>query len=308
MSQLSVHRWLSSALTLFALWLISSTVVLAQEIVPVPPLSGRVVDQTNTLTPPQVLAMMNKMEAIENQRGVQMVILIVPTTQPESIAEYSQRVGDAWKLGRKDVGDGLLIVVALNDRRINIAPAKMLEGVIPDVVAGRIINQYITPAFKVGDYVGGLNAAIDRLGERIMGETMTEAARPTGGGHGLNRSNLQNWVIFLFVGVPVAGALLSAIFGRKFGSVLTGGAVGGLAWWLTTSLLVAGAASLVTLFVVGVMGLGNGRFRRAGGPVIWSGGIGGGFGGGSHGGTSGGGGFSSGGGGDFGGGGASGGW
>ena len=276
----------------------------AQPMLPVPPLVARVIDQTGTLTPAQTDALSAKLAAIETQRGAQVVVLIVPTTQPEDIASYGYRVADAWKVGRRDVGDGLVIIVAKNDRRVNIEVARTLEGPIPDVLAGRIINEQIKPAFKANDYAGGLNAAIDRLDKAIAGEALpvpsaTARAKKSGSGF-----DIQDLAIFLFVGVPIAGAVLTGIFGRKLGALLTGGAVGGIGFWLTASLLVAGGAGLVALFLVGVMGMGSGRLgRMGGGPVIWGGGGGGGgFG------SGGGGGFSSGGGGSFGGGGASGSW
>ena len=293
---------------MLALTVLGGALAYAQDVLPVPPLAGRVIDQTGTLSAAQVQALSAKLAAIETQRGAQIVVLIVPSTQPEDIATYGQRVADTWKVGRRDVGDGLVIVVAKSDRRINIEVAKTLEGAIPDVLAGRIINEQIKPAFKAGDYAGGLNAAIDKLGARIAGEALPEPTRNSTakrGGGMLGGFDLQDLAIFLFVGVPIAGALLTGVFGRKLGSLLTGGAVGGIAWWLTTSLFVAGGAGIVALFLVGVMGLGGGRRSGLGGPVIWGGG-GGGFGGGGGGG--GGGGFSSGGGGDFGGGGASGSW
>jgi uncharacterized protein len=282
----------------------------AQDVLPVPPLSARVIDQTGTLTEPQTTALIQKLALIETQRGAQVVVLMVPTTQPEDIATYSQRIADTWKVGRRDIGDGLVIVVAKNDRRVNIEVAKSLEGAIPDVLAGRVINDQIKPAFKANDYAGGLNAAIDRLDKAIGGEGLPAPTPGSGSNraqHGLlGGFDIQDLAIFLFIGVPVLGGILSGIFGRKFGAVLTGGAVGGIAWFLTASALVAGGAGLVALFLVGVVGLGGGRLGGlGGGPVIWGGG-GGGFGGGRGGG--GGGGFSSGGGGDFGGGGASGSW
>lgn len=298
--------WALACLALLA------SAVQAQNLVPVPPLSGRVVDQTNTLSAAQAQAITTKLAAIESKRGSQVVVLIVPTTAPEDIESFTQRVGDAWKLGRRDVGDGLLIVLAKNDRAVRIAPAKALEGAVPDVAAGRIISQQMLPAFRNGDFAGGLNAAIDKIEQRIAGEGPAEPTpRDERGvaGRGAAGFDWQDLAIFLFVGVPIVGAVLSGIFGRKLGALLTGGAVGGIGWWLTTSLLVAGGAALVALFLVGVMGIGGGRIGRAGrgGPVIWGGG-GGGFGGGGFGGGGGGGGFSSGGGGDFGGGGASGNW
>jgi uncharacterized protein len=285
----------------------------AQDVLPVPPLSGRVIDQTATLTPAQAQALSAKLDALEAQRGSQLVLLLVPTTAPEDIASYAQRVADAWKLGRRDVGDGLVIVVAKNDRKVRIEVAKTLEGAIPDLAAKRVINDQITPAFRAGDFAGGLNAAVDALAARIAGEGLPEPA-PRGGGTGqdmLQSFGLEGLAIFLFVAVPMVGAVLTGMFGRKFGSLLTGGAVGGIGWWLTASVLIAAGAGLVALFLVGVMGLGASRGGtlggrgRSGGPIIWGGG-GGGGGGWSSGG--GGGGWSSGGGGDFGGGGASGDW
>ena len=152
--------------------------------------------------------MIQKLALIETTRGAQVVVLIVPTTQPEDIATYGQRVADTWKVGRRDVGDGVVIVVAKNDRRINIEVAKTLEGAIPDVLAGRIINDQIKPAFKVNDYAGGLNAAIDRLDKAIGGEALpAPTARKNGNANRgmLGGFDIQDLAIFLFVGVPIAG-------------------------------------------------------------------------------------------------------
>ena len=280
--------------------------VRAQPVLPVPPLSGRVVDQTATLTPPQAAAISAKLEAIEKKNGSQVVVLIVPTTQPEDIASFAERVGEQWKIGRKVEGDGLLVTVAKNDRAVDIHVAKALQGAVPDIAAGRIIRDVVTPAFRAGDFAGGLNSAVDRLGERIAGENLPApkdepaAGRPRGRGF-----NFQDIAIFLFVGVPILGGLLSRVMGRKLGALATGVGVGAIGWFLTASLLIAGGAGLVALFLVGVMGVGSSR-GGIGGPIIFGGG-GGGFGGGG-GGSSGGGGFSSGGGGSFDGGGASGRW
>lgn len=297
-------RWLPALATAAAL--LAGGSAQAQDLVPVPPLSGRVIDQTSTLTPQQTQALSDKLAAIEQKQGAQVVVLIVPTTAPEDIAAFTQRVGDSYKIGRRGIGDGLLIVVAKNDRRVDIAPAKTLEGAVPDLLANRIIGEQIAPAFKAGDYAGGLNRAVDSVGKAIAGEGLAAPSpRPQGGGHGRHGFDLQDLAIFLFVGVPILGGILTRLFGRKGGALLTGGAVGGIGWLLTTSLLVAGGAGIVALFLVGVMGFGSGGGRGGIGPVLWGGGFGGGFG---SGGGGGGGGFSSGGGGDFGGGGASGSW
>lgn len=286
---------------LFVLLLAVASPLRAQDVQPVPPLSGRVVDQTGTLTPAQLQALSGKLEGIERQRGSQLVVLMVATTAPEDIASFAQRVGEAWKIGRRDVGDGLLIVVAKNDRKVRIEVAKALEGAVPDLAAKQIINDRITPAFRAGDFAGGLNAAVDRLAERIGSEGLPEPSATSSGWGDAGGFDLEGIAIFFFIGVPIAGAILTSVFGRKLGSLATAGAAGGLGWWITTSLLIAGGAALVALVLVGVMGVGS---RRGGGvPIIWGGGGGGGWGGGG-----GGGGFSSGGGGDFGGGGASGDW
>ena len=282
----------------------------AQDVLPVPPLSGRVIDQTATLTPTQAGALDAKLAALEQQNGTQMVIVIVPTTKPEDIADYTQRLGDAWKIGRREVGDGLLIVVAKEDRRVRIAPAKTLEGAVPDLAAKQIIDNAITPAFKAGDFAGGLNQAVDQLAARVRGEGLPAPSPGTTKAGAKPGLQLDELALFFFIGVPVLGAVLTGVLGRKLGALATGGAAGALGWWLTASLLLAGAAGVVALILVGIIGLGSaGRgLSRSGGPVIWGGG-GGGFGGGGFGrGGGGGGGFSSGGGGDFGGGGSSGSW
>lgn len=320
-----VQRWLGVVLALAAL----AGAAWAQDVLPVPPLSGRVIDQTSTLSDAQREALSSKLAALETQTGTQIAVLIVPTTQPEDIAAYAQRVGDQWKLGRHDVGDGAIIVVAKNDRRVRIEVAKTLEGAIPDLANKRIITEQITPAFKAGDYAGGLNAAIDKLGARIRGEALP-APKAKGGQTQTDDEPLYTAIpqlaMFFFIGVPVIGAVLTAMMGRKLGSVATSGAAGALGWFLTSNALLAGAAGALALVLVGVLGIGSSRRSGIGGssgsagPLIWGSGLGsglgssggfrsgGGFGGGSSSGGGGGGGFSSGGGGDFGGGGASGEW
>jgi len=277
----------------------------AQDLVPVPVLTGRVIDQTATLTPAQADALSAKLAAIEKERGAQIVILMVPTARPEDIFSYAQRVATSWKLGRKEVGDGLLLTVAKNDRDVDIRVAATLQGAIPDVAASRIIRENILPAFKAGDFAGGLNVAVDRLGALVAGEHLPAPRRESSRPPTRIGFDWQDMALFLFIGVPILGRILSSVMGRKLGALATGGAVGALGWFLTTSLLVAAGAGVVALFIVRVMGLGGSRGGGIG-PVIWGGG-GGGFGGGGFGGG-GDGGFSSGGGGNFDGGGASGRW
>ena len=271
------------------------------DVLPIPPLSGHVIDQTATLSAAQSQALNNKLMAFEKARGTQLIVLMVPSTQPEDITAFAYRVGDAWKVGRRGAGDGLLLIVAKQDRSVRIEVAKALEGAIPDLAANQIIERAIKPAFKAGDFAGGLNQGVDQLMARIQGENLPQpvaAARRTADGFQFN-----DLIVFGLIGVPIIFGVLSSILGRKAGALGTGLIGGGLAWVFTSSLLIGLGASVVAALLA--LAFGNGGRGRSGwgGPPMgggWGGG-GGGFGGG-------GGGWSSGGGGDFGGGGASGKW
>lgn len=307
------HLWRGLGRLLLAAWLLASAGVAgAQDLQPVPALSARVTDTTGTLSARQREALEAKLAAFERDAGSQIVVLVVGSTQPEDIAAYAYRVADQWKVGRKDVGDGLLLLVAKDDRRVRIEVAKALEGAVPDLAAKQIIDNAIRPAFKAGDYAGGLNAAVDQLEARVRGEALpAPTARERGWAKGVGGVAWEELAMFLFVGVPIVGAVLTGLFGRKLGGLASGGAAGAMAWWFGAPLVLAGVAALVATLLVGVMGIGaagrrslGGRGGHGGPPIIWGGG-GGGWGGSGGGG---GGGFSSGGGGDFGGGGASGDW
>ena len=279
----------------------------AQGLLPVPTLTARVIDQTGTLDAAQRSGLETKLAAFEQRKGSQIVVLMVPTTQPEDIASYAQRVGDAWKIGRKDVGDGLLVIVAKDDRKMRIASAKALEGAVPDLAAVRIIDEEMKPRFRNNDFAGGLNAAVDRLIGLVDGEPLPEPSRSNSGSNGSSGDfDWENLAIFLFVGVFVGAPIVRAILGKTLGSVAMGGGIGVVAFFLTTSTVIAVIAGLIALMVSlfsGLAGFGGGRGGGGGGG--WSSGGGGGW---SGGGGGGGGGFSSGGGGNFGGGGASGDW
>jgi uncharacterized protein len=277
-----------------------------QELQPVPSLAARVTDTTGTLDAKQSDALEARLAAFEREAGSQIVVLIVASTQPEDITSYAYRVADQWKVGRREVGDGLLIVVAKDDRKVRIEVAKALEGAVPDLAAKVIIDNAIRPAFKAGDYAGGLNAAVDQLAARVRGEALpAPMERGKKKSKGLADTGWDQLAMFFFVAVPILGAVLTGIMGRKLGALATSSAAGGIAWWLGAPLVLAGVAGVVALILVGVLGVGSAGQRLAGRrghgvpPIIWGGGSGGGGGGG---------GFSSGGGGDFGGGGASGDW
>ena len=297
---------------LLAWWLpFAAGLAWAQGVLPVPPLTAHVMDRTGTLTAAQQANLEAKLVGFEQSRGAQVVVLMVPTTQPEDIAAYAQRIGDSWKIGRKSIGDGLLLVVAKNDRAVRIETTKAVEGAIPDLAASQIIETAITPRFRQGDFAGGLEAGTDQIMARITGENLPAPqqgnARRSASSGGFDWTTLA---VFLFFAVPIGGRVLSSVLGRKLGSVATGGAVGVLAWLFTSSLVIGGIAALVGMVFALISSLGGGMGGRSSG---WGGGFGGGgfggggFGGGGFGGSRGGG-FSSGGGGNFGGGGASGNW
>jgi uncharacterized protein len=278
-------RWCLPLLLLASLW----QAALAQAQEAIPPLTQRVTDLTGTLTTEQQAGLEARLQAFEQQKGSQIAILIIPTTQPENIAQYSIRVVEAWKLGREKQDDGVLILLAKNDRKMRIEVGYGLEGAIPDVTAKRIISDVMAPYFRQGDFYGGLNAAVERIAALIDGEALPAPSQQARGGE-------HDWgdmlPILLFGGL-IAGAMLRAVLGSFFGGVVTGGLIGAAVWILGGGLIMALVLAFIA-FVVTLAGIGNlGGF--------------GGYGGGGFGGGSGGGGFSGGGGG-FGGGGASGDW
>jgi uncharacterized protein len=263
--------------------------------VAVPPLTARVVDQTGTLSESDIATLTQRLKDLEVRKGSQVAVLIVPTTAPEAIEQYSIRVAEAWKIGRKKIDDGALLVVAKDDHKLRIEVGYGLEGALNDVTSKRIIDEFITPKFRSGDFAGGISAGIERIIAVIDGEPLPAPA-PQGGTSG-SIGDLFN--PFLIFAVFIAGAILRATLGRLIGSVATGGVVGVLAWFLLGSLalsLIASVGAFLFTLVSESIASSNGRGGFLGG---------GGFSGGRS--SSGSGSFS-GGGGSFGGGGASGSW
>jgi uncharacterized protein len=274
--------------------------------VAVPPLKTRVTDLTGTLTAAQRQALEDKLAAFETAKGSQIAVLIVPTTEPESIEQYALRVAEQWQLGRKGVDDGALLLVAKNDRKLRIEVGYGLEGVIPDAGAKRIVSDVITPYFRQGNFYGGIDAGVDRMIRVIEGEPLPPP-RPRGAS-GDHQTDLGSLFGIVIVGL-VATAILSAILGRLFGGTLGAGGTGVMAFLSSASLPIAIFAALAVLLLGGLLAGGSGyRATRSRHPGGWGGGFPGGFGGGGRGGGFGGGGWSGGGGGGFGGGGASGNW
>lgn len=293
-------RWLTVATLL--LGLAFAPLALAQDLVPVPPLSKRVTDLTGTLSAEQIATLDQRLGEFEAQKGAQIAVLLVPTTRPETIEQFGIRVAEQWKIGRTKVDDGAIVIVAKNDRALRIEVGYGLEGAVPDLKASRIIREIITPRFKEGNFYAGLEAGTQALMGLIEGEELPPpkpAASPGGG----EFRNLNSLFVILLIGATLVGAILTRVVGRLFGSLLTGGAAG-LVTWLIAGTLIAAifAALIVFVFTLarGATGLGSTGSRRGGGwpGGGWSGGGGGSFGGGGW----------SGGGGGFGGGGASGRW
>jgi uncharacterized protein len=271
--------------------LVAST--LARADVAIPPLKARVTDLTGTLTSQQRSALEETLRAFEARKGSQIAVLVVTTTQPETVEQYAVRVEENWKLGRKGIDDGALLLIAKDDRKLRIEVGYGLEGVLNDATAKRIIAEEIVPRFKQNDYAGGINAGVARMIKVIDGEPLPPpAARPQRG----NGIDLEHLLIIGFVLVFVVGGILRAIFGRVLGAGIVGAIAGFIAWTLGGALLI-GIIAAVIAFIFSLFGGTRGGFGS------------GGFGGGgfSSGGGFGGGGFSGGGGGS-GGGGASGSW
>ncbi len=266
----------------------------AAEDAPIPPLTGRVVDLNGALTAGQKRELEASLEAFETRKGSQIVVLITGTTHPEPIESFAIRVAETWKIGRKGVDDGIIVVIAKNDRAIRIEVGYGLEGAVPDAVAKRLIEEEFIPKFREGDFHGGLRAGLDRLMRVIDGEPLPEPKQEADRGSDL-RSIEAYFVLFMAIVIAVGG-LLRALLGRLPAATIVGLGIGLLAWLIVAPVIVAALVGIVG-FIFTLAGGGH----RGG---VGSGGFGrGGFGGGGFGG----GGFSGGGGG-FGGGGASGRW
>lgn len=271
---------------------------LASADVAVPPLSARVIDLTGTLSGGAVARIEAKLADVQAKKGSQIAVLIVPSTQPEDIEQYGIRVAEAWKLGRKGIDDGAILLVAKDDRRARIEVGYGLEGALPDAIANRILSETVTPRFKLGDYDGGVEKGVDQMISVVNGEPLPQPDKKWERHNGLG-----NMLPLLLVVVFVASGVLRAIFGRLFGSVATGGLAGGIVW-LLSHVIPIGIGAGVFAFLFALLAGGSRSGWSTGGGWGGMGGMGGmgGFGGGG-----GGGGFSGGGGG-FGGGGASGSW
>lgn len=261
--------------------LCGSEVAMAQ--VAVPPLTARVTDQTGTLTGDQVSELEQTLQAFESRKGTQIAVLIVPTTAPETIEQYSMRVVEQWKLGRKQVDDGALLIVAKNDRTLRIEVGYGLEGALNDATSNRIINEIIVPRFRDGDFFGGITTGIDQMIRVADGEALPPPQSQKGEGP----PDIWRFAPVIFMLAIVFGSALRSMFGRLPGAAIAGGVVAVVAWLLAVGLaatIVAGVIAFVFTLIGGGMGGYIGTYglgRRGGGSG--RGGRGGGFGGGGGG-------------------------
>ncbi|RMH93527.1 YgcG family protein [Lysobacter pythonis] len=272
----------------------------AQRLAPIPALDSPVIDSTGTLDAATRAELERQALALQTRKGSQLQVLMVPTTQPEDIAQYAQRVFDQWKLGRQGVDDGVLLIVAKDDRRVRIQPGYGLEGAIPDATANRVIQEYLVPQFRNGNFAGGIVDATGQLVRLIDGEPLPAPVST----HRPAPDNAGNWMMALFFAFAAAN-VLRGVFGRLPAgarALASGGGAGLIAWVISSALLVGGVGAAIGFFI-GLLGAGGGgRYARDNDWGGWGGGGGGWSGGGSGGGSW------SGGGGSSGGGGASGSW
>ena len=220
--------------------------------VAVPPLSGRVVDQTGTLSASDVAALTQQLRELETRKGSQVAVLIVPTTEPEAIEQFSIRVAEAWKIGRKKIDDGALLIVAKDDHKLRIEVGYGLEGALTDVTARRIIDEIIVPRFKTGDFAGGISAGVDRIIRVIDGEPLPAPKPEVSHSSGNEVSdNLLNIIFspFGLIGYAAIAGVMRHLLGRLLGSGATAGVIGTLAWFLLGSMILTVILGVVSFFV-----------------------------------------------------------
>lgn len=255
---------------LLALLLLCGSVAAFADVV-VPALSGRVVDATATLSAEDRAALDRRLAEFEARKGSQIAVLILPTTAPESIEQFSIRVAEAWKIGRRKVDDGAILVVAKADRKLRIEVGYGLEGVLTDATTKRIIDEVIAPRFKTGDFSGGISAGVERMMKVIDGEPLpAPPAQPEWTSTSNIFDSLFEYAPFLLVGALFVGGILRAMLGRLLGAVAAGALIGFAIWILLSSLpisLIGGLIGAVVTLFGDALGAGGGGYSSGGG---WS--------------------------------------
>jgi uncharacterized protein len=274
---------LRTAIRIVTVWLLAGVPAHAADLIPLPPLQTRVTDLSSTLTVEQRGQLEISLQQYEQERGSQIGVLLLPSTKPESIEEYGMRLAEAWKLGRKGVDDGVIIIIAKDDRRMRLEVGYGLEGALNDATAKRIISETMVPRVKAGDYFGALQAGIGEIRQVTASEALPASGGASSGHRGGGRRSAldgnENILIVLLVVAALIGTLLRAILGNLLGAAVTAGGAGVVAWLMTASLVASlmamGAAFFLALFGVNIAW---GMLTRRGGGGF--GGGGGGFGGG----------------------------
>ena len=229
----------------------------------IPPFRSYVVDQARLLSGRERASLDRRLSLFAQRKGSQVAVLIVPTTRPESAESYGIRVVEEWKLGRKGIDDGVLLLVVTDERVVRLEVGYGLEGAIPDAEAKRIIEERILPFFKQALFFSGISVGLDAILAKISGEPLPplkgtpkpvpKSAEPPDRGP-------------LLGGLLVLVLVIGSLFGPLLGTALAGG-IGFVAGWallggfwigLLTGVLGAGAA----LFF-------SGSLQRRGRPVIW---------------------------------------
>lgn len=264
------RNWITRVVIAALLGLAASTAFTQPKLESVPTLQARVTDLTGTLNSEQRASLDQQLRTLEERKGAQLAVLIVSTTQPDSIEQYGLSVVEQWKLGRRKIDDGVLLLIAKEDRLVRIEVGYGLEGVLSDLATNRIINEQIKPRFRQGDFAGGIEAGVNQIAKQIESEPL---AAPNEKKANFDQDFSQAWPGLLVVAL-VFGRILQRMIGRLPSAVVVGGIFGIIAWLAISSLVWALIAALVGFFmalsgVVGVIGRiggrGGGGFRGGGG-------------------------------------------
>jgi uncharacterized protein len=279
----TLRRFLASIAVLFAAWAGIFAHAAEGDFQPVPPLKQRVTDLTATLSAADEARIDARLREFEANKGAQIAVLIIGTTQPEPAFDYSMRVVDAWKLGRKDVDDGVLFLVAKNDRKLEIRTGRGVQGTLTDAMSKRIISEVVAPRFRSGDFAGGIEQGVEKIIAVLQGEALPPPAKKR---VAAQQVNYEGFLIMGVIAALVVGPMLRALLGRFLGATATGGVTGAAAWWLAGGLIfpaVMGAIIFLVVLLSGGINLAGARRSGAWSTGGWSGGgsSGGGWSGGS---------------------------
>jgi len=286
-------RLMQTSVKVLIVVLLLLTAVCSKADVAIPLLKSHVTDLTSTLSTHEITSLKQNLTAFEKKKGNQLAVLIVPTTQPETIEQYSMRVAESWKLGRKGIDDGVLLLIAKNDRALRIEVGYGLEGVLPDAVAKRIIEEIILPKFKSGNFVDGIDAGIEAIQSLIEGESLPSPQAKYSSSDSSNVNFMLENFFPILVGLFMMGRMLQAFLGRFIGSIVTSIGVGLIGWLLFSSVVTALLIAIFVFILSLFQNTGRGIYRNGrdswsnsnyrGGSIGRGGGFGGGYGGGGGG-------------------------